>query len=147
MNEKHPTGSKTFCRGGYGLFSTINDYAAFVRMLLNGKAPSGEVVLSPKTLELMHPNRVPQNELPLRISYWPLAGYGWNLIGRVMLDPSTAIAATNLDEFGWAGAASTFFWVDPKEQLTGVIMTQFIGSGVPLIEDLQNAVYEELKQS
>lgn len=147
VSDKHPTVSHKFCRGGYGLFSTMNDYAAFVRMLLNGKAPSGEVVLSPKTLELMHPNRVPQNELPLRISYWPLAGYGWNLIGRVMLDPSAAIAATNLDEFGWAGAASTFFWVDPKEQLTGVIMTQFIGSGVPLIEDLQNAVYQELKKS
>ena len=147
VNEKHPIGSNTFCRGGYGLFSTVNDYAAFARMLLNGKAPSGEEILSPKMLNLMHPNRVPQNELPLRISYWPLLGYGWNLIGRIMLDPSIAIAPSNYDEFGWAGAANTFFWVDPKEQLTGIIMSQFIGSGVPLIEDMRTAVHEALEPS
>ena len=147
VSEKHPTGSKTFCRGGYGLYSSLSDYASFVKMLLEGKAPSGEVILSHEMLKMMHPNRIPQNELPLRISYLPLSGYGWNLIGRVMLDPSIAIAPTNFDEFGWAGAANTFFWVDPKEQLTGIIMSQFIGSGVPLIEDMRTAVHEALEQS
>jgi len=147
VSEKHPIGSKKLCRGGYGLFSTLSDYASFARMLLDGKAPSGEVILSPETLKMMRPNRIPQNELPLRISYWPLLGYGWNLIGRIMLDPSISIAPSNYDEFGWAGAANTFFWVDPKEQLTGVIMSQFIGSGVPLIEDMRTAVHETLEQS
>ena len=61
-----------------------------------------------------------------------------------MMDPKEAIAATSLGEFGWAGAASTFFWIDPKEQLTGLIMTQFIGSCAPLTEDFRNAVYEAL---
>ena len=64
-----------------------------------------------------------------------------------MLDSSIAIAPTNFDEFGWTGAANTFFWVDPKEQLTGVIMSQFIGSGVPLIEDMRTAAHEALEQS
>ena len=144
VSAQHPTLSKNFCRGGYGLFSTTSDYACFVRMLLNGKTPSGEQFLSRQTMEMMMPNRVPASELPLRISYWPISGYGWNLIGRIMMDPKEAIAATTLGEFGWAGAASTFFWIDPKEQLTGLIMTQFIGSCAPLTEDFRNAVYEAL---
>ena len=72
-------------------------------------------------------------------------GFGYTV--SVTLDPEKALLKRGKGSFGWAGAASTFFWVDPKEQLTGVIMTQFIGSGVPLIEDLQNAVYQELKKS
>ena len=47
--------------------------------------------------------------------------------------------------FGWAGAASTFFWVDPDKQITGVIMTQFIGSNYLLADDMMTAFYGSLR--
>ena len=49
-----------------------------------------------------------------------------------------------MNEFGWAGAASTFFWVDPDKQITGVIMTQFIGSNYLLADDMKTAFYADL---
>jgi CubicO group peptidase (beta-lactamase class C family) len=51
---------------------------------------------------------------------------------------------TTLGEFGWSGAAQSYFWVDPQRQITGVIMTQFMGSNHPLHEDMLNAAYATL---
>ena len=61
-----------------------------------------------------------------------------------MIDTSKALFPhATLNEFGWAGAASTFFWVDPDNQITGVIMTQFIGSTYLLADDMITAFYAE----
>ena len=142
--QSHPTQSNDFRRGGFGLYSTISDYCRFSRMLLTGKTLDDQVLLSPTSLEMMHGNRVPDQNLPLRIGDSALPGYGWNLSGRVMIDTSKALFPhATLNEFGWAGAASTFFWVDPDNQITGVIMTQFIGSTYLLADDMITAFYAE----
>ena len=144
-NISHPTQSSNFRRGGFGLYSTISDYSKFVRMLLNGKNLDGQVILSTNTLRMMHGNRVPLHSLPLRIGDSPLPGYGWNLSGRVMIDTTKALSPhATVNEFGWAGAASTFYWVDPDKQITGVIMTQFIGSNYLLADDMITAFYASL---
>ena len=61
-----------------------------------------------------------------------------------MVDPAAALAPISQGEFGWAGAASTFFWVDPSADLLGVVMTQFLGSALPLAEDMRTAAYQSL---
>ena len=71
-------------------------------------------------------------------------GYGWGLGVRVMTDLGQSNSLTGLGELGWAGAASTYFWVDPAEEMTGVIMTQFLGSMLPLSDDMRVAAYQAL---
>jgi CubicO group peptidase (beta-lactamase class C family) len=51
---------------------------------------------------------------------------------------------TNVGELGWAGAASTFFWVDPAEKMIGLVMTQCLGSALPLADDMRTAAYQML---
>jgi CubicO group peptidase (beta-lactamase class C family) len=134
----------TFRRGGHGLFSTADDYSKFARMLLNGKTPDGKTILSRKMIEAMRANRLPASQLPIAIGPNRMGGYGWGLGVRVMLDVGQATSLTGDGELGWAGAASTYFWVDPKEELTGVIMTQYLGSLLPMNDDLRVAAYQML---
>jgi CubicO group peptidase (beta-lactamase class C family) len=71
-------------------------------------------------------------------------GYGHCLIGRVMCDLGRAMSLTASGEFGWEGAAGTYFWVDPANDLVGVVMTQFLATYLPLREDMRSAVYAML---
>ena len=111
-------------RGGHGLFSTIGDYFRFAQMLANGGELDGTRILGRKTLELMHLNCVPAALLPLDIGGLPLPGYGFGLGSRVLMDVAQSGAPGSAGEFGWSGAAKTTYWVDPKEQLVGLFMTQ-----------------------
>jgi CubicO group peptidase (beta-lactamase class C family) len=140
----YPSSNPAYSRGGHGLFSTTDDYFKFGKMLLNGKSPSGDTVISRKMLEMMLFNRIPPEQLPLRIGMNALQGYGWGLGVRIMLDPGQARSLTGKGEFGWAGAASTYFWVDPNEEMVGVIMTQYLGSILPLADDMRAAAYQML---
>jgi CubicO group peptidase (beta-lactamase class C family) len=144
VEEMYPSTNPEYSRGGHGLFSTTDDYLKFGRMLLTGKSPGGEVILSRKMLEMMKSNRIPESQLPLRIGLSALPGYGWGLGIRIMMDPGKALSLTGKDEFGWAGAASTYFWVDPNEDMVGVIMSQYLGSILPLADDLRSAAYQML---
>tara|TARA_B100001113_G_scaffold44594_1_gene31503 strand:- start:978 stop:2159 length:1182 start_codon:yes stop_codon:yes gene_type:complete len=134
-----------FRRGGTGLFSTSQDYLSFARMLLSGKSKNGEILLSRNMVQFMKVNRIPNIQLPLMLGPLPLLGYGWNLIGRVMLDRGLIMSQTGKNEFGWAGAASTYFWVDPDEELVGIIMTQYLGSMWPINDDLRVAMYQAIE--
>ena len=133
-----------FRRGGHGLFSTLDDYTRFARMLLNGKSSDGKTILSRKMVEMMRANRIPPSQLPLTIGPQALAGYGWGLGVRVMIDTGQANALTGDGELGWSGAASTYFWVDPKEEMTGVVMTQYLGALLPMTDDVRVAAYQLL---
>jgi CubicO group peptidase (beta-lactamase class C family) len=144
VEEMYPSSNPAYSRGGHGLFSTTDDYFKFGKMLLNGKSPSGDTVISRKMLEMMLFNRIPPEQLPLRIGMNALQGYGWGLGVRIMLDPGQARSLTGKGEFGWAGAASTYFWVDPNEEMVGVIMTQYLGSILPLADDMRAAAYQML---
>lgn len=144
-NGSYPTQASDFRRGGIGLYSTTSDYSKFARMFLNGQNLDGQVLLSNNSLKMMHGNRISSNKLPLRMGDVLLPGYGWNLSGRVMVDTTKALSThATANEFGGAGAASTFFWVDPDKQITGVIMTQFIGSNYLLADEMMTAFYASL---
>jgi CubicO group peptidase (beta-lactamase class C family) len=113
-----------FMRGGHGLFSTTGDYFRFAQMLANGGELEGKRILGRKTLELMHANHVPPALLPLEIGGLPLPGYGFGLGSRVLMDAAQSGAPGSAGEFGWSGAAKTNYWVDPKEEMVGLFMTQ-----------------------
>ena len=134
----------TFRRGGHGLFSTLSDYTKFARFLLDGRGADGKPIISRKMVDLMRANRIPPEQLPIRIGMNEMSGYGWGLGVRVMMDLGRAKALTGMGELGWAGAASTYFWVDPAERMLGVIMTQYLGSMLPLSDDLRVAAYQML---
>ncbi|MCP5179727.1 MAG: beta-lactamase family protein [Pseudomonadales bacterium] len=131
-------------RGGHGLYSTTADYARFARMLLSGKSADGRTILSRPMLNMMRANRLTPQQLPLTVGMQVLAGYGWGLGVRVMLDTGQAPQLTNVGELGWAGAASTFFWVDPAEEMIGLVMAQYLGSALPLADDMRTAAYQML---
>ena len=144
LGRSHPLDYPEFRRGGYGLFSTISDYMKFANMLRYGKTIDGQVILSAGMWNLMHKARVSFPNNTFRINDEPFCGYGWNLIGRVMENVGEAQYTTSLGEFGWSGAAATYFWVDPIRDVTGCLMTQYIGREVPIDGMMQTAAMRML---
>jgi CubicO group peptidase (beta-lactamase class C family) len=115
-----------FVRGGIGLFTTAGDYMRFALMLCNGGQLDGTRVLGRKTLELMHSNHLPAALLPYTLGGEPIPGYGFGLGSRVAMNVAETAVSGSEGEFGWAGAAKTYYWVDPREQLVGLLMTQYM---------------------
>jgi len=143
--ESHPLSApNTFVRGGHGLYSTTRDYQQFLSVLMYGTAPSGERLLSPNTVDMMWQDRIPVAQQPLFIGANPMPGYGWNLTGRVMRDLGSAMSLTLPNEGGWGGAASTYFFVHRETGLNGLVMTQYLGSAIPVGDDLRVAFLQAL---
>lgn len=141
----YPSDPAAACeRGGHGLFSTARDYLRFAEFLANGRDSGGKPLLSPATVALMWHNRIPPEQRPLRLGPIVYGGYGWSLFGRIMVDPGQAFCLTGSGEGGWLGAASTSFWVDREQAFAGVVMTQYLGSGLGLDKDMQTAAYQAL---
>ena len=75
----------------------------------------------------------------------PFEGTGFGLGFSVVLDPAAANVIDSVGDFGWGGAASTYFWVDPEEQLVVVFMTQLRpSSSYPIRREFKTAVYQAL---
>lgn len=144
VSNVYPHDDPAFGRGGYGLFSTLDDYAVIAEFLGSGRSGEGDALLSRKAVELMWTNRIPPRLLPLFIGPLPLPGYGFSLAGRVMLDTGSGFWLTSPGEIGWSGAASTFFLIDPVEKVTVVVMSQYLGAKIPLADDMRNAIYAAL---
>lgn len=113
-----------FARGGHGLFSTAGDYFRFAQMLLGEGELEGVRVLSKQTVRLMFSNQLSPNLLPFAIGPEPHSGYGFGLGGRVRMDAAHCAFPGANGEFGWEGAARTSFWIDPENELVGVLMMQ-----------------------
>jgi CubicO group peptidase (beta-lactamase class C family) len=144
VDTTYPVDSEVFARGGHGLFSTAEDYLRFAQMLLNGGTFEGQRLLSRKTLELMHQNHLPQSMLPYGVTAIPILGYGFGLGSRVMMNVAEAMIPSSVGEFGWSGAAKTYFWVDPKEELIGILMSQFMMSFDTVDKELMSLTYQAI---
>lgn len=132
-----------FARGGLGLFSTLDDYAAFMRFLFDGCDAGGSPLIGPQWLERAWQNRLPDDQRPIGIAGRAYPGYGWGLFGRVMVDSATAELPVSEGEGGWSGAASTWFWVDRAKGFSGVVFAQYLGSQVHLGERMQAVAYSD----
>jgi CubicO group peptidase (beta-lactamase class C family) len=125
----------SFLSGGGGLVSTIGDYLRFCQMMLGGGELDGRRVLGRKTVELMTTNHLPgggtMNDFALPGGYGEVGfeGMGFGLTMAVSKGPSETGIIGSPGEFMWGGAASTAFWIDPKEELLAVFMTQLLPSG------------------
>ena len=137
----------TFVSGGGGLVSTMSDYLRFCRMLLNGGSANGVRLLSPKTIELMTMNHLPDGKdlTQLSISLFSEATYsgvGFGLGFSVTLDPARTLLPGTAGDYSWGGMASTYFWIDPREELIVIFMTQLMPSATyPLRRELRTLVY------
>jgi CubicO group peptidase (beta-lactamase class C family) len=143
----------TMFSGGGGLVSTATDYLRFCRMLLNGGTLDGAQILSPKTIELMTLNHLPGNaDLPaLSRSLFSEAnfnGIGFGLGFSVILDVAKVMIPASVGNYSWGGAASTYFWIDPTEDLICVFMTQLLPSTTyPIRRELATLVYSAFAES
>jgi CubicO group peptidase (beta-lactamase class C family) len=120
--------------GGGGLFSTAEDYAQFAMMLANNGELNGHRLLSPRLIDLMDSVFAPDT-LPGRPK-----GESFGLSVRVVNDPVARNSFLTEGSFGWSGAYGTHFWVDRKEHLIAVAMTQT--SNQEFLRDFENMVMQ-----
>jgi len=141
-----------FLSGGGGLVSTAADYMRFARMLLNGGELDGVRLLSPKTLALMTANHLPGGvDLPRMsrsmFSEATYEGVGFGLGFATTIAPASTLIPGSAGDFFWGGAASTFFWVDPQEDLIGLFLTQLLpSSAYPVRRQLRTLVYSAITE-
>jgi CubicO group peptidase (beta-lactamase class C family) len=134
-----PTADPAFMNGVYfsgggGLFSTAEDYAQFAMMLANNGELNGHRLLSPRLIDLMDSVFAPDT-LPGRPK-----GESFGLSVRVVNDPVARNSFLTEGTFGWSGAFGTHFWVDRKEHLIAVTMTQT--SNQEFLRDFENMVMQ-----
>jgi|TARA_Y100000389_G_scaffold85992_1_gene82731 CubicO group peptidase (beta-lactamase class C family) len=136
--------------GGGGLFSTMADYHNFCSMLLNQGEFNGKRLIGRKTLELMTVNHLPNNQdltemSESAFSETPYAGVGFGLGFSVMLDPAKSQTTSDIGEYGWGGAASTVFMINPKEDMFIIFLTQLLPSSTYQVRrELRSLVYSSL---
>lgn len=136
--------------GGGGLISTATDYLRFAEMLRRGGELDGVRVLGPRTLGYATSNHLPEgHDLTSygrgQFSEVSYAGVGFGLGFSVTVDPLRGKVLGSPGEYGWGGAASTAFWVDPVEDLTVVFLTQLLPSSTyPIRSQLRQLVQQAI---
>jgi len=129
-----------FFNGAGGLVSTAADYFRFHQMMLNGGQLDDVRLLGRKTVELMTVNHIGDLEIWLRG-----AGYGFGLGYSVVTDVGRSGAPASLGSYAWGGAFCTSFWVDPREELIGVLMTQIRPyTHLNIRQDLESLAYQAI---
>ncbi len=127
------TREPAFKSGGGGLTGTTADYLRFCEMLRRGGELDGQRVLGPRTLEVMHMNHLAGGKDLTQLAIGGFSetaneGVGFGL-GFASTMSQVATGSLGTGDYYWGGAASTIFWVDPKEDLSVVFMTQLMPSG------------------
>jgi CubicO group peptidase (beta-lactamase class C family) len=137
-----PRVARKYESGGGGMVSTIGDYARFAAMLANGGTLDGKRYLSPKTIAYMGSNHIgPGSGVTPGPSYSPGPGFGFGLGFAVRTDVGISPIEGSVGEMNWSGVAGTTFWVDPKENMFVVFMSQTVTHRNRLRIALKNMVY------
>ena len=110
----------TYFPGVAGLNGTAADYFRFSQMLLNGGEYNGQRLLGRMTVNTMITNQIGSGK-PIYIRG---DGYGFGLGFCVLLNPAKSVDALSIGTFSWGGANGTLFWIDPQEDLIGIMMIQ-----------------------
>ena len=139
--------------GGGGMYSTAPDYARFMRMMLNGGSLNGAQILKPETVALMGQNHIGDvlvekltscmPHLTCDAEFYPGMAKKWGL--TFMVNQDDVPGARRAGSLAWAGLRNSYFWIDPKSDLSGAIFTQqfpFADPGVlALLDRFERAVY------
>jgi CubicO group peptidase (beta-lactamase class C family) len=142
-----PTADSRFVRephsyfsGAGGLVSTARDYFRFCQMMLNGGELDGVRLLGRKTVELMTVNHTGD------LDVWLVGpGHGFGLGWAVVLDPGKVALPYSAGSYFWWGAFNTTFWIDPEEQLIGILLTQLRPyNHLNIRQDLVTLAYQAL---
>lgn len=144
-NDRIGVGQK-YLSTARGLASTAEDYVRFAQMLLNGGELGGKRLLSPKTVALMTSNHVGTMCCPGTGIGFYARGYGFGLGVSVLVDATRAATLASNGTFGWYAAAGPWFFVDPHEQLIGIIMVPVNVNPTldHLKQDFQTAVMQSI---
>ncbi len=143
----HP---RTYFSGAGGMVSTAADYMRFCKMLANGGELDGSRILGTRTLQFMTMNHLPGGRDlagmgQSRFTETTMEGIGFGLGFAVLLDPSTAQVIGTPGEYYWGGAASTAFFVSPREDLIMLFLTQLMpSSSYPIRRELRAAIYSSI---
>ena len=133
------TGYQQVAFGGSSLSGPVQDYTRFAQMLAGSGELDGVRILSPKTVDLMATNHLPNGvEFPFA------QGEGWGLGVRVVVDPVAAGNLTSAGTFGWSGAASTHFIVDREEELIALMMFQYQPRDQRPRDEFETLVYQAI---
>ncbi len=136
-----------FQSGGGGLVSTLDDYAKFAQMMLDGGIYNGHRVLDENTVNLMMSDNMGEN--PVFLFPWlggetnSSFGYGGSV---VIKDTPQQIAESGrgVGQWGWSGAARTVFWIDPRNNALGILMLQMFTENDPALHtDFRSLAYKE----
>jgi CubicO group peptidase (beta-lactamase class C family) len=141
-----------YLSGGGGLVSSASDYLRFAELLRRRGELEGARLLAPRTVDYMTKNHLPGNAdrvgfgVPVFVDQPERdLGQGYGLGLGVMVDPLAAKTLATAGSYGWGGAANTYFWVDPKERLTYIFLTQFFPfAAYPISERLSQLVYQAI---
>ena len=121
-----------FESGGGGLVSSLDDYARFCQMMLNGGTLSGNRVLEPETAALMHVNVLPEGQGVgfdgTQANAEGSIPHGFGLDFAVITDPVAMKSVAGTGTYYWGGAAGTWFWIDPENDLFFIGMIQRFGT-------------------
>ena len=144
------TRESIFLSGGGGLVSTMSDYYNFASMLLNQGELNGVRIIGRKALQMMSSNHLPGGQDLTEMSQsafseTPYAGVGFGLGFSVMLDPAKSQTLSDIGEYGWGGAASTVFMINPEEDMVIIFLTQLLPSSTYQVRrELRSLVYSAL---
>jgi CubicO group peptidase (beta-lactamase class C family) len=136
---------RAFEMGGGGLVATISDYLRFAQMMLNGGVLDGTRILGGKTVAFMRQDHMPPAARRFSVEadgMWH--GYGYGLGFAVAMEPALTGLPHSAGTWHWSGAAGTYFWVDPQEELIGLLMPQYMGPNLPYQSQFRTLVYQAL---
>jgi methyl acetate hydrolase len=146
-----------FFMGGGGLYSTARDYLAFEQMLLHGGRFNGAQVLRSETVALMSQNHIGnlnagmlKTAMPTAsndVNFFPGMDQKWGL--SFLINTQQGPAGRSAGSLAWAGAANTYFWIDPTKRVAGVILMQLRpfadDRAVKLYGQFESGVYKALQ--
>ncbi|HEY3794627.1 MAG TPA: serine hydrolase domain-containing protein, partial [Bradyrhizobium sp.] len=131
--------------GGAGMVGTVDDYARFAQMLLNGGTLDGHRYLKPATVALMTSDHIgPETKIARDYFYFPGtdSGFGLGLAVRTMQPPGTWLP---IGEYRWDGVAGTFFFIDPKDDMFTICMMQTPAQRGRIQTAVKTLIYDALE--
>ncbi|WP_026661165.1 serine hydrolase domain-containing protein [Butyrivibrio sp. AC2005] len=131
-----------FESGGAGLFSTIDDYANFARMLMNGGTFEGKEILTERTVRFMTSPQLTDAQQKDMESWVCLGGFSYGNLMRIMKNPDKSGIMAGLGEYGWDGWLGPYFCNDPESRTTVLMLTQRVDYGTgPATRKFRNIIF------